>query len=225
MSKYKVGGYVRLSRDDDYSESDSIQRQMDLIKIIANIELDCELKEFYVDNGYSGTSLDRPGFNRLLDDITQGKINMIMVKDLSRLGHNHIEVNKYIEDIFPSLNVRVLSINDNYDSLKTKNSNGEDILSGYFKCKDCGESMYIKKGKNKDYYYCRSYITNGLCTNHSIEKNKLYDEILKQMNLKRVESKEIKKLTRNRIVKYIDNIFIHEDKSIEINFKEDINSI
>ncbi|MBR2833970.1 MAG: recombinase zinc beta ribbon domain-containing protein [Bacilli bacterium] len=148
-----------------------------------------------------------------------------MVKDLSRLGHNHIEVNKYIEDIFPSLNVRVLSINDNYDSLKTKNSNGEDILSGYFKCKDCGESMYIKKGKNKDYYYCRSYITNGLCTNHSIEKNKLYDEILKQMNLKRVESKEIKKLTRNRIVKYIDNIFIHEDKSIEINFKEDINSI
>ena len=225
MSKYKVGGYVRLSRDDDYSESDSIQRQMDLIKIIANIELDCELKEFYVDNGYSGTSLDRPGFNRLLDDITQGKINMIMVKDLSRLGRNHIEVNKYIEDIFPSLNVRVLSINDNYDSLKTKNSNGEDILSGYFKCKDCGESMYIKKGKNKDYYYCRSYITNGLCTNHSIEKNKLYDEILKQMNLKRVESKEIKKLTRNRIVKYIDNIFIHEDKSIEINFKEDINSI
>ena len=121
MSKYKVGGYVRLSRDDDYSESDSIQRQMDLIKIIANIELDCELKEFYVDNGYSGTSLDRPGFNRLLDDITQGKINMIMVKDLSRLGRNHIEVNKYIEDIFPSLNVRVFSINDNYDSLKTKN--------------------------------------------------------------------------------------------------------
>lgn len=85
--------------------------------------------------------------------------------------------------------------------------------------------MYIKKGKNKDYYYCKSYITNGLCTNHSIEKNKLYDEILKQMNLKRVESKEIKKLTRNRIVKYIDNIFIHEDKSSEINFKEDINSI
>ena len=51
MTKYRVGGYVRLSRDDDYSESDSIQRQMDLIKIIANIELDCELKEFYVDNG------------------------------------------------------------------------------------------------------------------------------------------------------------------------------
>ena len=117
MSKYKVGGYVRLSRDDDYSESDSIQRQMDLIKIIVNIELDCELKEFYVDNGYSGTSLDRPGFNRLLDDITQGKINMIMVKDLSRLGRNHIEVNKYIEDIFPSLNVRVFSINDNYDKI------------------------------------------------------------------------------------------------------------
>ena len=51
MSKYKVGGYFRLSRDDDYSESDSIQRQMAFIKIIVNIELDCELKEFYVDNG------------------------------------------------------------------------------------------------------------------------------------------------------------------------------
>ena len=85
--------------------------------------------------------------------------------------------------------------------------------------------MYIKKGKNKEYYYCKNYITNGNCTNHSIEKNKLHDEILNQMNLKRVESKEIKKLTRNRIVKYINNIFIYEDKSIEINFKEDINSI
>ena len=51
MSKYKVGGYVRLARDDYYRESDSIQRQMDFIKIIANIELDWELKEFYVDNG------------------------------------------------------------------------------------------------------------------------------------------------------------------------------
>ena len=108
---------------------------------------------------------------------------------------------------------------------RNKTSNGEDILSGYFKCKDCGESMYIKKGKNKDYYYCKSYITNGICTNHSIEKNKLYDEILKQMNLKGIENKDIKKITRNRIIKYIENIFIHEDKSIEINFKEDINSI
>ena len=51
MSKYKVGGYVRLSRDDDYSESDSIQRQLDFIKIFANFELDCELKKFYFDNG------------------------------------------------------------------------------------------------------------------------------------------------------------------------------
>ena len=85
--------------------------------------------------------------------------------------------------------------------------------------------MYIKKGKNKNYYYCKSYITNGIRTNHSIEKNKLYDEILNQMNLKRVENKDIKKLTRNRIVKYIDIIFVHDDKSIEIIFKEDINSI
>ena len=51
---------------------------------------------------------------------------------------------------------------------RNKTSNGKDILSGYFKCSYCGESMYIKKGKNKDYYYCKSYITNGLCTNHSI---------------------------------------------------------
>jgi len=71
---------------------------MYLIKIITNIELDCELKEFYVDNGDSGTSLDRLVFNRLLDDIIQGKINRIIVKDLPRLGCNHVEVNKYIDD-------------------------------------------------------------------------------------------------------------------------------
>lgn len=102
---------------------------------------------------------------------------------------------------------------------RNKTNNGEDILSGYFKCKDCNQSMYIKKGKNKEYYYCKSYITNGNCTNHSIEKDKLSDEILNQVILKRIENKDIKVLTRNRIVKYIDNIFIHEDKSIEIIFK------
>ena len=83
------------------------------------------------------------------------------------------------------------------------------------------EKHRVKYEKELEHY--KSEINTRL--NNSIEKNKLYDEILKQMNLKRVENKEIKKLTRNRIVKYIENIFIHEDKSVEINFKEDINSI
>jgi len=96
---------------------------MDLIKIIANIELDCELKEFYVDNGYSGTSLDRPGFNKLLDDITQGKINMIMVKDLSRLGRDYIETGEYIEKYFPTHNIRYISLLDGIDTISENNNN------------------------------------------------------------------------------------------------------
>ena len=411
MSKYNVGVYIRLSRDDNYSDSNSIDNQIKLIEFYCKNN-DLKITEKYIDNGYSGTNFDRPSFQKLLKDINCGLIDTVIVKDLSRLGRNYLKVGYYLHYYFPDRNIRFISINDDFDSLKhdnimerldvplknmmydhmayetsnkvrksfdinkkkglhvgssvpygyrknpnnyhyfiideeaannvrnifkmylngkskieianylnennisnpstykfennigkskqsntrewnaktvdrilknetyigtliqnkyrdvsyrnhnqvlneesewtitenhhkaiidkdtfnkvqqllkvpkrNKTSNGEDILSGYFKCNDCGESMYIKKGKNKDYYYCKSYITNGICTNHSIEKNKLYDEILKQMNLKRVENKDIKKITRNRIVKYIENIFIHEDKSIEINFKEDINSI
>jgi DNA invertase Pin-like site-specific DNA recombinase len=79
----------------------------------------------YEDTDQSGTNFNRPGFNRMLDDIRNKKINCIIVKDLSRFGRNHLETGNYLERVFPFMGVRFISINDNYDSLT---ASGEDGL-------------------------------------------------------------------------------------------------
>ncbi len=116
-SAYSAAIYLRLSRDDgDKAESDSIQNQRELIKdyMINHPEI-IKSKEF-IDDGYSGTNFDRPGFIRLMSEIEGGRIDCVVVKDLSRLGRNYIETGKYLERIFPMHGVRVIAINDNYDS-------------------------------------------------------------------------------------------------------------
>ena len=96
----KTAAYLRLSRDDeDKQESDSIRNQRDLIREYVSKNKGLHLVNEYVDDGYSGTSYDRPSFQRLLDDIKHGKVNTIIVKDLSRLGRNYIETGRY-PDIF-----------------------------------------------------------------------------------------------------------------------------
>ena len=120
---WKAGLYARRSFDDlDDKESNTIvnQKSMSLEKV--KEYPDIEIEEYYIDDGYSGTTFDRPSFKEMLKDVVNGKINCIIVKDLSRLGRNYIEVGKYIEDVFPLYNVRFISINDNIDSFKDPES-------------------------------------------------------------------------------------------------------
>ena len=124
----KTAAYLRLSRDDeDKQESDSIRNQRDLIREYVSKNKGLHLVNEYVDDGYSGTSYDRPSFQRLLDDIKHGKVNTIIVKDLSRLGRNYIETGRYLERIFPFLGVRFISILDHYDSI-TENNAADQII-------------------------------------------------------------------------------------------------
>ncbi len=81
------------------------------------------LTEEYIDDGYSGTNFDRPGFRKLVEDINDKKINMVIVKDLSRLGRDHVMTGYYIETFFPENDVRFISIMENYDSAKRQASN------------------------------------------------------------------------------------------------------
>ena len=120
MSKYNVGAYIRLSRDESYSDSDSIDNQIKLADYYCKNN-GLEIVEKYIDNGYSGTTFDRPGFQNFLRDIECGLINTIIVKDLSRLGRNYIQVGYYLHYYFPDRNIRFISINDDYDSLKHDN--------------------------------------------------------------------------------------------------------
>ncbi len=123
---YKVGLYIRLSKEDNdrryQKESESIVNQRNLLlKYIK--QNNYSLTSEYVDDGYSGTTFDRPGFNKLISDIESGKINMVITKDLSRLGRDYIKSGYYVEEYFPSKKVRYISVLDNIDTLFESASN------------------------------------------------------------------------------------------------------
>ena len=123
MSKWKAAAYLRLSSDDgDKLESNSITNQKKLINIYINREKNLKIVDYYIDDGYSGTDFERPDFKRMIRDIKRGKIDTIIVKDLSRFGRNYIEVGRYLEDFLPINNIRFIAINDNVDSYKEPES-------------------------------------------------------------------------------------------------------
>ena len=109
--------YIRLSREDgDKMESDSVKSQRDMLRDFLSKNPDLKYYDEYVDDGYSGTNFNRESFERMFNDIRNNKVNCIIVKDLSRLGRNHIETSKYIEIVFPMLKVRFISLTDQIDS-------------------------------------------------------------------------------------------------------------
>ncbi|KNY24745.1 recombinase family protein [Pseudobacteroides cellulosolvens] len=122
---FKTGLYVRLSIEDvrDRKDSDSIENQTYLLKQFVEERPFLQIYSIYTDNGEKGTNFDRPEFNRLMDDVKAGRVNCIVVKDLSRFGRDYLETGNYLEKIFPFLGVRFISINDNYDSFNPENSN------------------------------------------------------------------------------------------------------
>ena len=119
---FKVGLYIRLSRDDGNIESDSIVSQRSLLNQYIKENNYCVVDE-YVDDGFSGTSFDRPAFIRMMNDIEIGKINMIITKDMSRLGRDYIGTGELIEKYFPNNNIRYIAINDGIDTFIDNTNN------------------------------------------------------------------------------------------------------
>lgn len=114
----QVGIYCRLSRDDERAgESISIENQKELLSRYVR-EQGWTVFDYYVDDGVSGTTFDRPGFNRLVQDARDGKINIALCKDLSRLGRDYIEAGKYTDIVFPSLGCRFIALNDGVDTAR-----------------------------------------------------------------------------------------------------------
>ena len=141
---YKVGIYLRLSREDlRLGESGSISTQRDLL---LNYIRDNNLLFVgeYVDDGVSGTTFDREGFNRMIKDCEEKKINMIITKDTSRLGRDHIEFGYYVERYFPENNIRYVAVNDGIDTFKRDNSANDMLVF-----KSAFNDMYVKDISNK----------------------------------------------------------------------------
>ena len=116
-TRYRTALYLRLSREDgDKTESDSIANQRTLLEAYAADHPELCIVDEFVDDGYSGSNFERPAFQRLFQELEQGTVNCILVKDLSRFGRNYIEVGRYLERIFPVMRVRLIAVTDNYDS-------------------------------------------------------------------------------------------------------------
>lgn len=109
-------------------ESDSIVNQKALVREFLKTHPDIQIYDEKVDDGYSGVNFERPAFQEMLEDIKSGKVNCVIVKDLSRFGRNYIEAGRYIEKIFPYLGVRFIVINDHIDTA-SEMSVSEEILS------------------------------------------------------------------------------------------------
>ncbi len=116
--KYKAALYIRLSNEDedkDSAESNSVINQRMILKNFCDNTQDIEIYDYYVDDGYSGVNFNRPNFLRMETDIKAKNVNCVIVKDLSRLGRNYVDVGKYIDREFPANNVRFIAINDGID--------------------------------------------------------------------------------------------------------------
>lgn len=158
INSYNACIYARLSRDDgDKLESDSIINQKALIRDFLSKHPEIHAVSEKTDDGYSGVNFDRPAFQEMMEDIRSGKINCVVVKDLSRFGRNYIEAGNYIERVFPFLGVRFIAINDNYDSLDRNQSDSliipfKNLINDAY-CKDISvkirSQLEIKRKKGQ----------------------------------------------------------------------------
>ena len=134
---YKAGIYIRLSEADEgksyESESESVLNQRNILMNFIKEKGFIFARE-YVDDGYSGTTFDRPGFQRLIEDIKAKRINLVVVKDLSRLGRDHILTGYYVETFFPENGIRFISMLEGYDNAINQASN--DSATWLFACND-----------------------------------------------------------------------------------------
>ena len=127
---FRVALYARLSREDDKEDdekgkkdvSESIQNQVEFLEQII-LQNGWTLVDKYVDDGISGTTFARKDFKRMIADIEAGKVNMVITKDLSRLGRDYIQTGYYLENYFPSKNVRYIAVNDGFDTFEEASSN------------------------------------------------------------------------------------------------------
>ena len=122
MAVFNTAIYVRLSKEDIVAaqsgrESNSITNQKQLILDFLKDKPEFNIVSIRIDDGYTGTNFDRPAFQRMLNDIKAGRINCVVVKDLSRFGREYINSGKYIHRLFPVLGVRLIAINDNIDTI------------------------------------------------------------------------------------------------------------
>ena len=153
---YKAGIYIRLSEADEgksyESDSESIINQRNMLMDYVRENHFVFISE-YVDDGYSGTDFERPGFKKMIEDIENKVINLVIVKDLSRLGRDHIKTGYYIETFFPENDVRFISMQEGYDNSLNQASNDSSTFiiacNDYYSRQNSVKIRNVLNGKRK----------------------------------------------------------------------------
>ena len=164
---WNAGLYGRLSvLDNGKVDGEPIESQIAIIEQYVAGHPELKIVERYIDNGYTGTNFDRPNWERMMADVKSGRINCIIVKDLSRLGRNYIETGRFLERICPKLGIRFISVNDNYDTAEIKSQDEfaaslKNIVNDYY-AKDISlKSGSALKAKRQRGEYIGSYAPHG----------------------------------------------------------------
>lgn len=185
---WSVALYIRLSQEDsdngeEKQESNSVTSQKTLLNEFIEEHDDLIVYDIYIDDGFTGTDFNRPSFQRLLEDMKNRKINCVIVKDLSRLGRNYIEVGNYIEQVFPLFNIRFIAINDQVDSYKNPASTNtilvpfKNLINDEY-CRDTSIKIRTSlNGKKKRGEFIGAFPAYGYIKNPKDKHKLIIDEV------------------------------------------------
>lgn len=175
---YQVGAYLRLSRDDERNgESLSIENQRAIVTDYI-IKKGWTLIDSYIDDGLTGTNFDRPEFQRMIDDVRNGRINCVVVKDLSRFGRNYIQIGEYTDYLFPTLGCRFIAINDGIDTLEKENElmPFKNLVNEWYSRDQSKKVKSAKVARAKNGYFMGAYAPYGYIKNEQKQPPLLVDE-------------------------------------------------
>ena len=229
--QWEAALYVRLSTEDgDKDESTSIESQKHLLDEFLRNNSDIQFYKYYVDDGYSGTDFNRPGFKELFNDMNNYKFNTIIVKDLSRLGRNYIEAGNYIEQIFPLFNIRFISVNDNIDSflfpesIKNINMPLKNLINDEY-CRDISKKVSSAfKTMRKNGLFTVGRPPYGYKRDSNDKHHLIIDEIVAQ-NVKIIYDLYLKGYGTSRIANYLNSNNIMSPSGYRKYNKKDINKV
>lgn len=208
MKQYNVGIYLRLSKDDgDNEESESITNQRKIILDYIAENEDMYFFKEYVDDGYSGSNFNRPGFKQMLKDIENNEIDIVITKNLARFGRNYIETGHYIEKYFPDHRVRYIAILDNIDNFEDSINNDFLPFMGVLNEKHCKDtSIAVKRSKRKrmeDGIYACNTAPFGYKKDPNNPGKLIVDEVSSK-TVKKIFELKLQGLTCNQIVTYME---------------------
>ncbi len=212
IDNYNVGIYIRLSKEDNDKklESESIKNQRSLLVQYA-LDNNLKIYDFYIDDGYSGTNFNRPEFKRLIKDIEQRNVNMVITKDMSRLGRDYIKVGELLEKYFPEHGVRYIAVTDNVDTyLDTINNDitpFKAIMNDFY-AKDISRKIKSSlKAKMKDGKFVGSKTPFGY-NRDILDKNHLVINLEQAEIVKRIFEMAFSGLTCYKIAKKLTDSHI-----------------